>query len=215
MFRSCIVLVISVLAACDTHVPATFPTAAQHPEGERQPDGIAVDLTSEPPAATIEARSEDKVVTLQTPLSIDVAMATVRAFFLSMEAEDIGEMAKVVESGALLHDLSVGAARPIHNVTALWRQRFGTHDFQQLSTRLLYREGDITVFRGPQLEVLPVAVRYLSPSVAAEPTDVVLRVPVVTHTIDSRRVLGDEVFFWLRRTDDTFTIYRMAEDVPL
>ncbi len=200
---------------CETQVPATFPTAAEHSDDERRPDGIAVDLTSEPPGPKALGHTEDKILTLETPLGVDVALSTVRGFFDSLETEDISTMLQFVESGAMLHDTSPRTNRPVHNVTALWRQRFRKHEYHLLATRLVYREGDITTYRGDQLEMLPISVRYLTPPVHTEPTDIVLRVPIVTHRIKSRRVFGDELFFWLRRVDDKLTIYRVAEDVPL
>ena len=71
-------------------------------------------------------------------------------------------------------------------------------------------------FRGEELEALPLNVRYL-PAVRAEPaqpTDLVLQVPITTHTIKNERLLGDELFFWLRRDGSRYVIYRMAEAIP-
>ncbi len=207
-------VVLLVCGGCRSQVPATFASASEHPDEDRRPDGVAVDLTSEPPGPRIRADATDKVVTLVTPLSVKTAMTSVRGFFAALRAEDITALLQAVDSAALVYDTKIGAKRSVVSLSSLWRQRFRQHVYQELATRLIYREADVRTYRGDQLAMLPVSVRYL-PLLQPSPTDVVLRVPIVTHSIDNRRVFGDELIFWLRRESDRFVIYRVAEDVPL
>lgn len=215
MGRTAVCVACCLLFACETQVPATFPTASAHPDDERRPDGIAVDLTSEPPVGKIEADTAEKVVTLETPLGVDVALRSVRGFFDAVETEDIGAMMRVVHASALLHDTSVGTNRPIHSVTSLWRQRFRKHDFFKLASRLVYREGDVVTYRADSMHLLPITLRDATSGHHTGPTDVVLAVTIVSHSVKSQRVLGDALYFWLRPSGDGYEIYRIAEDVPL
>src|SRR6185503_3292684 len=99
----------------------------------------------------------------------------------------------------------------VFDAAAVWRQRFMKQEFQELASELVYREGDVITYHGDQIESLPLAVRYLVPTVQPLPTDLVLEVPIATTSIKNERLLGDELFFWLRREGDRYVIYRMAE----
>lgn len=199
---------------------AQFPTATELPDEPRRPDGIAVDLASEPPTWRERAESRDELVTLRTPLGTDVALRTVRSFFEAMVSENMPALDDLVAPDAVLQDIRSRAGAPggqgaTQTVTAVWRERFNKHEFKSLSPSLLYREGDVTIYRKEQLDVLPIAVRYVGPAPATvAPTDLVLHVPIVTHTVKSEKLLGEEMFFWLRREGDQYLIYRMAEDLP-
>jgi hypothetical protein len=204
-----------LLMGCGGTEAAHFPTASSLPDDERRPDGIAVDLTSAPPSASDSASSNDSIVTLRTPLSSNAAQETVRQFFEAITAEDISQMSRVVQSSAIAQDMRVKQRNTrTHGVTALWRQRFRKREYQLLSSRVVYREGDVMTYRGAELDSLPLEVRYLPNTEPSHPTDLVLHVPIATHTIKNERLLGDDLFFWLRRVDDRYVIYRMAEDIP-
>jgi hypothetical protein len=212
-------LVACALVVCACGKGAEFPTASELPDEPRRPDGIAVDLSSEPPVTRDRAESSDALVTLRTPLGTEVALATVRAFFEAMVNEDTVTLDKLISSDARMQDTRTRPAAPSSSaeqtLSGLWRDRFTKHEFKLLTPALLYREGDITAYRKEQLDALPIAVRYLGPPrTAIEPTDVVLHVPIVTHTVKSERLLGDDMYFWLRREADRYLIYRMAEDLP-
>jgi hypothetical protein len=203
------------LAGCASSASAQFDSAAALPEAERRPDGIAVDLSSEPPASVDDAESRDSIVTLRTPLGVAVARATLRAFFAAMVSEDIAKMSQVVDGGALVQDVRAKPpAGQAIELTTLWRRRFGKREYQLLSPELIYREGDVMTYRSSEIDALPLSVRYLPDVGAPMPTDLVLHVPIVTHTINNERYLGDDVFFWLRREGERFMIVRMAEDLP-
>jgi hypothetical protein len=203
-------------AGCAAQGPASFPTASKLPEDDRRPDGVAVDLTSEPPAWVDQADSGQGVVTLRAPLDRAVALAAVRTFFSSVVAEDINVMSSVVDPNALLQSTDLTAPAAYYNaVTSMWRQRFYEHEFGELGAALIYREADVISYGGTELDRLPLGVRYLQPIPPPQPTDLVLQVPIITHSIKTERLLGVEMYFWLRREGDRYIIYRMAEDMPL
>ncbi len=205
--------------ACGPLGSADFPTQSALPDEERRPDGIAVDLASDPPPTRDRAESADELVALRAPLGVDAAHETLRVFFEAMVSEDIAAMSAVLEANAQVQDLRViGTALPAptsHGIANLWRQRFRKREYQRFASQLLYREADVITYRSGDLDALPVNVRYLPEIAAPEATDVVLRVPIITHTLNNERMLGDELFFWLRRDGSRYVIYRMAEDIPL
>jgi hypothetical protein len=202
------------------------------PEGERRPAGIAVDLSSEPPPWRDRADSSEPIVTLRTPLGSKAAFDTVREFFSALVREDISGMSLLVRASALLDDTRAahtnksakpaptrsrarGGRRGTHSITTLWRERFRKREYHRLASRLVYREADVTTYRREQLDALPISVRYLGPAHDdVHTTDLVLRVPIITHTVRNERLLGNEIVFWLRRYQDRYLIYRMAEDLP-
>lgn len=204
---------------CDPLGSADFPTASKLPDDERRPDGIAVDLASDPPATQDRADSQDELVALRAPLGVDAAHETLRMFFDAMVGEDIAAISGVTDPNAQVQDLRViGTASPSptnHGLSTLWRQRFRKREYQRLASQLLYREADVTTYRSADLDALPINVRYLPEITPPEPTDVVMRVPITSHTLNNERLLGDELFFWLRREGSRYVIYRMAEDIPL
>jgi hypothetical protein len=202
-------------AGCTEQVSASFPSASKLPEDERRPDGVAVDLTSEPPGMVDQADSDTGVITLRQPLDLAVAMAVLKTFFDSIVAEDINGMSNVVDGNALLQSTDLTTAPQYNIVTQVWRQRFYDHEFGELGSALIYREADVISYRGAELDRLPLAVRYLQATPPPSPTDLVLQVPIVTHSIKTERLLGVELYFWLRRDGDRYIIYRMAEDMPL
>jgi hypothetical protein len=207
-------LYVAALAACSGGDGARFPTASELPSGPRRPGGIAVDLVSEPPTSADLAQADDGIVTLRAPLGTDVALATVRRFFEAVIAEDPVRMSEVMRGSTQVQNTRVGAQVRVSDAIAVWRTRFMKQELGELQAHLVYRESEIVVFRGDQLDALPLSVRYLAPTAPPRPTDLVLEVPIATPTVKNERLLGDEIFFWLRRDGDRYVIYRMAEELP-
>jgi hypothetical protein len=199
---------------CSGDGAARFATASSLPAGERRPDGVAVDRVSEPPAFRDEAPSADGIVTLRTPLGLDVATAAVRRFFEAIVDEDAAALANLVRSGAMLHDTRATGQSRTQGLVPLWRLRFNKYDYGQLGSRTIFQESEVKSYRVEELDRLPLEVQHLVRGVSLEPTVVVLRVPIVTATVKNERLFGDEIYFWLRRHDDGYEIYQVAEDVP-
>jgi hypothetical protein len=210
--------VLVAAAACGGPGAADFPTATELPDDDRRPDAIAVDLPSEPPPSQDQAQADQHIVALRTPLGMQAARDTVQAFFRAVVQEDMSALSKLLRSGTMVQTARAGAG-PTKEQEALswWRQRFRKHEYDKLAARVLYRDGDIETFRSDRFGALPVAVRRPAPASRSSvpQTDLVLRIPIVTHSIRSERLLGDELFLWLERVDDRYVITHMAEPGPL
>ncbi len=209
-------LVLSCLAAgCIDKTPAQFPTANALPDDDRRPDGIAVDRTSEPPPSQSRAETEENIVTLRTPLGSQVALQTVRSFFDAMIGEDVSALSLIVMPNAMNEDTRSASRKRSLSILNMWSERFRKREYQKLATQLIYREADVMIYRSGQLAALPLAARLrTSARTTGGANDLVLRVPIITHTVKNERLLGDEVFFWLERREGSFVIAQTAESVP-
>ncbi len=200
---------------CKHTVPAEFTTSTKLPDADRRPDGIAIDLSSEPPEARDQATSVEEIVTLRTPLPVGAAHRAVRQLFEAVIREDVGAMSQVMSSATMVQDIRTGKKNlRAHSATSHWRQRFRKREYQKLSTKLVYRQADVETYRSDHTASLPVNVRHLSRNNAIGETDLVLRVPIVTHSIRNERLLGDEIFLWLRREGTRYIVYHIAEPLP-
>jgi hypothetical protein len=210
------ILCAAVLCGCEREVPASFPTRSSSAEEQpRRPAGIAVDLRSTPPPARDRASTDEPSVALRAPLGVGQAHAVVNGFFDAVYGEDISALGDLLVEDAVVQDTRPRSKTKSHGAAALWRQRFQKRAYQSLVGQLVYRPTDIATFRDDQLDALPLGVRYLTLNEAVRPGDIVLHVPIVTHSIKSERLFGNHVFFWLRRRGSRYVIYQMAEDVPL
>lgn len=203
-----------LVTACTEQTPAQFPTANELPDDDRRPDGIAVDLTSDPPPSQNRAATDEDIVTLRTPLGTQVALRTVRTFFDALIGEDVSGLSIIVAPNAMNEDTRSGSRRRSASILNMWSERFRKREYQKLATRLVYRDADVMIYRTDQLAALPLAARLRTSTAAHGSNDLVLRVPIITHTVKNERLLGDEVFLWLERREDSFVIARTAESVP-
>jgi hypothetical protein len=202
-------LVLLVFASgCHQQRSASFASASQLPDDERRADGIAVDLTSEPPAPRDDGHSADAVLTLRTPLGERASRAVLRGFLEAVLNEDAGAVAAKLSDNAMMHDTRKTGAGGRRSATHHWHQRFRKHDYRQLSLGQIYREGDVATYRAEQVDQLPLAVRYIAPDSRPE---LVLRVPILTPSWQNVRLFGNELYFWLRRDGAEYVIERMAE----
>src|SRR5262245_4352923 len=81
-------LAAALLSACSAAGPPVFARGPDDPDPPRHPDGVAIDPVTAPPPARHRARADDGLVTLRTPLGIDVAVATVEQLFRKIVRED-------------------------------------------------------------------------------------------------------------------------------
>lgn len=207
---------------CAAAQPATFETASRLPDEERHPDGVAVDLPNARPETRSSATTGDAVVALRTPLGVDAARRTVRAFFDAVLREDLTALTARLVPGAQVEDLhpstGVAKAKPTKRQEArsLWNQRFRKLAYEALESRVVYREADVETFRAGELDRQPPSMATLTEDARPSLTndDLLLRVPIITPTVGSERLFGDEIFFWLRRHGDRYVIYHLAEPFP-
>ncbi|HHH29855.1 MAG TPA: hypothetical protein ENK57_16125 [Polyangiaceae bacterium] len=204
----------ALLTGCDRRGAGEFPTRSAHADDDRRAAGIAVDLTSPPPTPRDRAETKEAIVALRTPLGLEAAHETVDRFFDAVFSEDIAALAELVQDETQVQDTRANASAKAHPAASLWRQRFQKREYQALAGALVYRATDVATYRGDQTDELPLDVRYLSSGDDVLPNDVVLHVPIITHSLRSERLFGDDIFFWLRRRGSRYVIYRMAEEVP-
>ena len=209
-----LVLLLGPTPGCDRRNAAEFPTRSAHEDEERRAAGIAVDLTSPPPPSQDRAATQDTIVALRAPLGLEAAHDTVGHFFEAVVAEDISALSDLVQNETQVQDTRSSPSAKVHPATTLWRQRFQKREYQAMAGQLVYRNADVGTYRGDQIEELPLAIRYLSSNDDVRPNDLVLHVPIITHSLRSERLFGDDIFFWLRRRGSRYVIYRMAEEVP-
>jgi len=221
---ACSVLVLGAAGSvgCGSAGSEPLRTAGSLPSAERRPDAIAVDLPTEPPATREQAEPSQGVVTLRTPLGVEAARTTVRTFFRAVVQEDLNALGAVLSPQAVVQDLSPGPsgqAAPGRTREALnfWGQRFRQHEYGALGSQVIYRDSEIETYRANEVEALPAAVRQAAGAAldGLGESDLVLRVPIVTRSIKSDRLLGPELCFWLRRSGDRYVIIHLAEPFPL
>lgn len=203
-----------VLAGCTTQVASEFPSASALPDTPRRPDAVAIDRHSELPTARDRATSEQPIVTLRAPLDDDLAMRVVTLFFDGIMREDTNALSALGMDSPRVDNLAGVSKQVSKPLTYLWRNRFRRHDFGRLRGRLIYRHSDVSTYRGGDSASLPLRARFSQRVPRTQPTDIVVHVPILTHTIKNERLIGSEMFFWLRRSGDAYRIVHMAEDLP-
>ena len=190
-----------------------FPTSAEFPIERRRPDGVAIDPASAPPPAADRAAVGDGLVTLRTPLGVDVAVAAVAEFFRRVVLEDGDGLSALFARDALAISPNPGGQSQTPSASLWWEQRFRRLDYSKLAGEPLYRESEVAIYRGEDaLEDSP------HPAIQTETldeNDFIVRVPIITARVGADRLLGDEIILWLRREGARFKIYRLLEDFQL
>lgn len=204
---------LALLAGCARPAPIAFPTAAELPEERRQPDGVAIDPASAPPAAADRAETGDGVVTLRTPLGVDLASGTVAEFFRRVVLEDgDGLSALLARDAQAIAPGGSGQGQP-PSAGLWWEQRFRRLDYGKLAGEPIYRETEIEIYRAEDAVEAPPHPAIQTQTL--DDDDVLVRVPIVTARVGADRLLGDEILFWLRRDGARFRIYRVLEEFQL
>jgi hypothetical protein len=209
---SCLFGCLLVAAGCSAASPAVFPTGEDGPR-LRRPDGVVIDPESAPPAPRDRASADDGMVTLRAPLGPEVAVETVRELFRRVVARSIDNLSELFTQGAQpISGVSGGYGIP-DRAWEWWRQRSGRLDYTKLAGEVLFREGDIEIFRASDALDTPPhpAIR----TDALDDTDVILRVTMLAGVNGTERYFGETIVFWLRRDGDTYKIYRQLEDFQL
>lgn len=210
-------ILLLVLAGCVRTETARFPAASEHPEEERRPDGVSLELDSEPPGFDERESSDATVTTLRAPLGLDQAEDVIASFFQAVLQEDIGELSKLLRSGAMAYDTRTSGAPRTLNLLSQWRNRFEKFDYLRLRSRVVYRPSEVRSYRPPHLDALPLEVRELDPSGdegARGRTAMVLRAAILSRNVDGEQLFGPEIYFWLERDGNRFEILQVAENVP-
>jgi hypothetical protein len=216
-----------LVAGCTAAGPPVFATASEAEDARRRPDGVAIDLTSEPPAAQNRASTEHALVTLRTPLGIDLAIGTVKDLFRTIVTEDSDGMAVLFAKGAKMFTAGrSGSQGQTLEAQDYWNQRFRRFDYTKLAGEPLFREAEVETYRAGDSEESPLRSLYGTGSAgkgaAAMPAgvrsegldeeDVIIRIPIATSRAGLDKLLGDEMVVFVRREGDRYKIYRILED---
>jgi ketosteroid isomerase-like protein len=215
---SSLVLLGALASGCTGAVP---PAVGQ--DGKRHPDGIAVDPLETPPEARETAASSSGVVALRSPLGVEAAHATVRAFFEAVSREDGDGLMRVLSMDAVWLNPSSRAREPAFSV---FSRRFGRLDYTGLSGLTYWNEdavleGDAAVASWADVVGTASTTGMPTPTGATAfpdaltPADVVVRAPITIGRGSSSGLFGGEVILALRRDGDRFVIHRIAEDFIL
>lgn len=211
--RACILACV-VWAGCVPRVATPFATAGKLSHAARRPDGVAIDPTSQPPGPQSRAPVENGIVTLRTPLGFEAARVTLQGFFEGVTHEDLAALSAVASPTAMVSNMRGGSLESVHNYGFLWRQRFAKFRYEAVDRGALYRESEIETFDTEHADALPVELTLASSGETLAPEDVVLRVRMLGQPTKADRIFGESLTFWLRRDEDRYVIYRIAEDVP-
>lgn len=202
----------AAVTGCGAAGPSMFPTGEDGPR-LRRPDGVVIDPESAPPAPRDRASVEDGMLTLRAPLGPEVAIATVRELFRRVVARSTESLSELFTQNAQpLSGVPGGYGVP-DRAWDWWVQRSRRLDYTKLAGEVLFREGDIEIFRASDALDTPPhpAIR----TDALDDSDVILRVTMLAGTSGTDRYFGDSIVFWLRRDGDTYKIYRQLEDFQL
>jgi hypothetical protein len=174
---------------------------------------VAIDPASAPPPAEDRAAAGDGLVTLRTPLGVDVAITAVAEFFKRIVLEDGEGLTELFTRDALAIMPNPGGQGQTPSAGLWWEQRFRRLDYGKLAGEPIYRESELEIYRGE--DVLEASPHPAIQTETLDDNDVIVRVPIITARIGADRLLGDEIVVWLRRDGPRFKIYRLLEDFQL
>lgn len=172
---------------------------------------MAIDPVSAPPAPVDRANAADGLVTLRTPLGVEVARAVVLELLQRITREDSEGMAGLFTRDALA--ILPTSSNQTTQAKDWWDQRFRRLEYTKLAGEQVARESEFEIYRAEDSPELPAHASIRTGALGD--TDVVIRVPIITNRVGQDRLLGDEMVLWLRREGDQYRIYRILEDFQL
>jgi len=201
--------------ACGLHAcigqprPLSIETTAELPDEPRRAPGVAVDPAPELPAPSWSASAEQGLVVLKAPVPTEAAREVVREFFRAALDEAPERLEQLFADQAFAQS---GAQASRQSLRTFWRARLTRLDYGSLAGQLVYREGEIEIYRAEDAARLS-GVRALPFSVAGE--DILVRVPISLPKVGRSKLFGDEVLFLLRPHADRYKIKEVVEDFQL
>ena len=176
-----------------------------------RPDGVAVDPQSLPPAARDTADVASGYLTLRAPLGVDRAVAAVEELFRRIVLADADGLERLFAADAV----AVTGYRPgaeTQRAAPWWASRVRKLDYTKLAGETIYRRADVKIYRGSGIDDPPHSSLHVD---GLDPTDMVVRVPILAARLGPDRLFGDEMILWLRRDGDELRIYRVLEEFQL
>ncbi|HEY8944723.1 MAG TPA: hypothetical protein VIM73_10695 [Polyangiaceae bacterium] len=202
-----LLLLVSSAFACGPQ-NARFETADPHATPPpRRPPGVAVDPAARLPAPVPGGTSHSALLVLSSPRGLSAVHETLQRFFEAMVAEAPTELDALLSEQAWL-DASSGRV-PARNA---FRSRFAQLDFTALRGVTLYRDGDLEIYRAPDVRGLA-ATRSVPEDL--KPDEVFVRVRLVVSHSGKLRLFSDEMSLTLRSEASGFRISRISENTPV
>lgn len=204
------------LSACGGSDAHLFKTASEIKDAPRRPDGVAIDPASATPYARDRASASEGMVTLRSPLGVDLAMDMIASFFSKVVVEDDDGLTALFTRDAIAvtgSSSGMGSMGQTPSAALWWEQRFRRLDYGKMAGEVLYREAELEVYRAE--DVLESPPHRAIRTDALNESDVVIRAPVITSRAGQERLFGEEIIFWLRRDGDQYKIFRLLEDFQI
>lgn len=211
------VFLVPLLSACGAVGPPAFATSSELQDAPRRPDGVAIDPASATPDARDRAAAGDGMVTLRSPLGVELAMEMVGEFFTKVVLEDEDGLEALFTRDAIAVNGggsgSMGAMGQTPSAALFWEQRFRKLDYGKLAGEVVYREAELEIYRAD--DVLEAPPHRAIRTDSLNDNDMVIRAPVVTARSGQERLFGEEIVFWLRRDGERYRIFRILEDFQI
>ena len=180
-------------------------------DAPRKPDGVAIDPASATMGPRDRASAEEGVVTLRSPLGVDLATAMIADFFSRVVVEDDDGLEALFTRDAIAVTAGPSGGMGQTPAAALWwEQRFRRLDYSKMAGEVVFRESELEVYRAE--DALDAPPHRAIRTEALNDNDVIIRAPIVTPRSGQERLFGDEIVFWLRRDGDRFKIFRVLEE---
>lgn len=198
-------------SAC-SGAPLSMKTADElGDDAPRRPDGVAIDPASATFGPRERAGSDEGVVTLRSPLGVDLAAALIGDFFSRVVVEDDDGLEALFTRDAIaITGAGSGGMGQTPAALLWWEQRFRRLDYGKMAGEVVFRESELEVYRAE--DVLEAPPHRAIRTEALNDNDVIIRAPIVTARSGTERLFGDEIVFWLRRDGDGYKIFRLMEE---
>lgn len=200
--------VVLFVAACASTPPQGSANPPRSDPRERAP-AVALDPRAPLPEAEALARTEAGVVVLNAPHNCAVARDTVRRFFQAVMTEDLIRLETLLDPGAQVSSDSRGTR---WQAFTFWRLRFSRLDYAELAGRIVFQDSAVETYSAEDLAAIE---PFRKISVDLEPSQVLVRTPIETTTVDGQRLFGDEMAFVLAPDKKAYTIVHIVEPFSL
>jgi hypothetical protein len=199
-------------AACSGGGTLNLKTASEAGDDvPRRPDGVAIDPASATMGPKDRASAEEGIVTLRSPLGVDLATAMIGEFFSRVVVEDDDGLSALFTRDAIAVTAGPsGGMGQTPGAALWWEQRFRRLDYSKMAGEVVFRESELEVYRAE--DALDAPPHRAIRTEMLNDNDVIIRAPIVTPRSGQERLFGDEIVFWLRRDGDHFKIFRVLED---
>jgi hypothetical protein len=179
---------------------------------KRRPDGVAVDPMTRFADIDDAARSSAGIAILRAPTDDRTVREAVGGFLEAVTREDVDRLRTLFSSDCQQIDSDRGAR---DNALNVWARRFARFDYTVASSSAVADLEQLRVFRREDVDATWNEVSGANNVDRLDASDVVVVVPLQAQASRAGRLFGSRMSFLMRRSDDRFVIYRIAEDFTL